>query len=254
MLAPWCNVTLQPFFIALQFLTRIPIPFQSNVNERQIGQSQLFYPIVGLLIGAILVAIAMSSANTSTGIAAAISLAFWALITGGLHLDGLADSADAWLGGYGDRKRTLQIMKDPCSGPAAVVLVTLVLIIKFAALETLISHDQWSSIILAPILGRTILPILFLTTPYVREAGLGSTLTQHLPRTPAWTMIAIVFVCITFITGFNSVLLIASAIATLVALRILMLKRIRGTTGDTAGATVELTEMVVLVVSVFVAL
>ena len=142
----------------------------------------------------------------------------------------------------------------PCSGPAAVVLITLVLIIKFAALETLINHKQWNSIILAPILGRTILPMLFLTTPYVREAGLGSALTKHLPRTPAWTVIAIVLLCITFITGFNSVLLIASALITLVALRILMLKRIDGTTGDTAGATVELTEMVVLVVSVLVLL
>lgn len=245
-------MTLQPFFIALQFLTRIPTPFIPKVSDRQIGQSLLFYPIVGLLIGAILVAIAISSA--STGIAAALSLAFWALITGGLHLDGLADSADAWLGGYGDRERTLKIMKDPCSGPAAVVLITLVLIIKFAALETLINHEQWNSIILAPILGRTILPMLFLTTPYVREAGLGSALTKHLPRTPAWTVIAIVLLCITFITGFNSVLLIASAIITLVALRILMLKRIDGTTGDTAGATVEITEMVVLVVSVFVVL
>ncbi len=233
-------------------MTRIPIPFLAKVSDRQIGQSLLFYPIVGLLIGTILVAIAISSA--STGIAAALSLAFWALITGGLHLDGLADSADAWLGGYGDRERTLKIMKDPCSGPAAVVLITLVLIIKFAALETLINHKQWNSIILAPILGRTILPMLFLTTPYVREAGLGSALTKHLPRTPAWTVIAIVLLCITFITGFNSVLLIASAIITLVALRILMLKRIDGTTGDTAGATVELTEMVVLVVSVLVLL
>ncbi len=245
-------MTLQPFFIALQFLTRIPIPFRSNVSDRQIGQSLLFYPIVGLLIGAIVVVVAMST--DSTGVAAALSLALWALITGGLHLDGLADSADAWLGGYGDRERTLKIMKDPCSGPAAVMLVTLVLIIKFAALETLISHNNWSPIILAPILGRTILPMLFLTTPYVREAGLGSTLTKHLPRTPTWAMIAITFVCITFITGFNGVLLIASAITTLMALRMLMLKRIHGTSGDTAGATVEFTEMVVLVVSVFVVL
>jgi len=244
-------VSIHAFLIALQFLTRIPVPSATKVNGKNIGQSLLFYPVVGVLIGIVLVVIALLSVNTSSGIAASLVLSFWALITGGLHLDGLADSADAWLGGYGDRERTLKIMKDPCSGPVAVVLITLVLIIKFAALEFLISHQQWGLLILSPILGRLILPLLFLTTTYVRATGLGSALTTNLPRTSSWVMICIVSLGIAAITGFNGVLLIMSAILTLVVLRIMMIKRINGTTGDTAGATVELTEMVVLVVAAF---
>jgi adenosylcobinamide-GDP ribazoletransferase len=242
---------LRPFFVALQFLTRIPNPFLSNISDRQIGHSLLFYPVIGLLIGLILIAITIPSADASTGVAAALSLAIWALITGGLHLDGLADSADAWLGGYGDRERTLQIMKDPCCGPAAVVLVTLVLIIKFASLETLINHNQFSAIILAPVLGRTMLPILFLTTTYVSKAGLGSVLVEHLPRTPAWIVITVAMLSIVLTTGLNGAILCICAMGTLLLLRMLMIKRINGTTGDTAGATVELTEVVVLVISVF---
>jgi len=245
---------LQPFFIALQFLTRVPVPKISNVTDGQIGRSVLFYPLVGFLLGLFLIAIAVSTANTSTGIAAALCVAAWALITGGLHLDGLADSADAWLGGYGNRERTLSIMKDPYSGPAAVMLVTLVLILKFAALETLIKHQQWSAILLAPLLGRTMLPMLFLTTRYVRESGLGTVLTQHLPRSPAWGIIFLVLALIWIVLGAKSLLITFSAITTLAALRMLMLKRIDGATGDTAGATVELTETVVLVMSVFVVL
>jgi adenosylcobinamide-GDP ribazoletransferase len=65
---------------------------------------------------------------------AALLLTVWVLLSGGLHLDGLADSADAWLGGFGDRERTLTIMKDPRSGPIAVVVLVLVLLLKFCAL------------------------------------------------------------------------------------------------------------------------
>jgi len=245
---------IRPFLVALQFLTRIPTPSLLETSDQQTGRSILFYPLIGLLIGLIILAVALSGAQISSGMAAALSLAIWVLITGGLHLDGLADSADAWVGGYGDRERTLSIMKEPCSGPAAVMLVTIVLIIKFAALDALISHSQWVAILLAPVLGRTILPILFLTTPYVRKAGLGSTLTEHLPESLTWRIIAVVALTLVLIAGQTGAILFAGAAITLGLLRILMVKRLGGTTGDTAGAAVEITEMVILTGAAFLLL
>ena len=84
---------------------------------------------------------------------AALLLTAWVLLSGGLHLDGLADSADAWLGGFGDRERTLTIMKDPRSGPIAVVTLGLVLLLKFTALVALIEQHNGAALILAPLIG-----------------------------------------------------------------------------------------------------
>ena len=78
---------------------------------------------------------------------AALLLALWVALTGALHLDGLADSADAWLGGFGDPARTLEIMKDPRSGPVAVVVLVLLLLLKFSALLVVLQAQQparWS--------------------------------------------------------------------------------------------------------------
>jgi adenosylcobinamide-GDP ribazoletransferase len=97
------------------------------------------------------------------------------LLSGGLHLDGLADSADAWLGGFGDRERTLTIMKDPRSGPIAVVVLVLVLLLKFCALLALLATGQWRRLVdRAPLIGRSSLLAVFLTTRLCAGWGFGS--------------------------------------------------------------------------------
>src|SRR3990170_9070840 len=134
---------VRSFFIAVQFLTRFPLPAFDRPKGRDVGRSLLFYPLVGLLIGAVLVALNEAAAGASGAVRAALLLAAWVIVTGGLHLDGLADSADAWVGGLGDRERTLAIMKDPRSGPAAVTTLVVILILKFAALQTLVADGIW---------------------------------------------------------------------------------------------------------------
>ena len=109
---------MTPLLIALQFLTRLPVRLPGMPEPQQIGRSLLFYPLVGLLLGLALLALEWVLGDTSTLLEAALLLAAWVALSGGLHLDGLADTADAWVGGYGDRERTLAIMKDPRSGPS----------------------------------------------------------------------------------------------------------------------------------------
>lgn len=89
---------------------------------------------MGLVIGLLVAIPAYVASASDPMVIAALMLTVWVLVTGGLHFDGLADSADAWLGGQGNTTRTLEIMKDPRSGPAAIVLVALVLLLKLAAL------------------------------------------------------------------------------------------------------------------------
>src|SRR4030067_260313 len=109
---------VRSFFIAVQFLTRFPLPAFDRPKGRDAGRSLLFYPLVGLLIGAVLVALNEAAAGAAESVRAALLLAAWVIVTGGLHLDGLADSADAWVGGLGDPGRTPALLKDPRSGPA----------------------------------------------------------------------------------------------------------------------------------------
>ena len=236
-----------PLWIALQFLSSLPIRLPGMPEPQELGRSLLFYPLVGLLFGVILWALNLTLAGAPLLLHAALLLTVWVLLSGALHLDGLADSADAWLGGFGDRERTLTIMKDPRSGPIAVVTLVLVLLLKFAALLALIEQGHGLALMIVPVLGRAALLGLFLTTPYVRSGGLGQALADHLPRNQGWQVLgASALVCV-LVAGFQAVIALVISLAVFVWLRRVMMRRLGGTTGDTAGALLELLEMGVLV-------
>ena len=233
---------LKPLLIALQFLTRLPVK-GGDWSDRDIGRSMLFYPLVGLLLGLALASVTAALHGAPPGVVAAVLLALWVVATGALHLDGLADSADAWIGGFGDPQRTLDIMRDPRCGPVAIAVVAVLLIAKFAALEALIATNAWLAVATAPVLGRTVVPLLFVTTRYVRSGGVGAVLAKRLPRKAA---VAIV-VCFALLGGIANLWMALTAGLVFVTLRAMMVRRIGGTTGDTAGAMVELVETGTLV-------
>ncbi|KAA5839570.1 adenosylcobinamide-GDP ribazoletransferase [Pseudomonas chlororaphis] len=236
-----------PFWIALQFLSSFPVRLPGMPSPEEMGRSLLFYPLIGLLFGLLLWGLNQLLMGAPLLLHGALLLTVWVLLSGALHLDGLADSADAWLGGFGDRERTLTIMKDPRSGPIAVVTLELVLLLKFAALVALIEQQAGVVLLLAPLIGRGALLGLFLCTPYVRPGGLGQALANHLPRLAGkWGLALTVLVCVV-LGGYSAVLALLLAGLVFAGLRQLMLRRLGGTTGDTAGALLELLEVTVLV-------
>ncbi|MBS0497812.1 MAG: adenosylcobinamide-GDP ribazoletransferase [Proteobacteria bacterium] len=243
---------IRPFLVAVQFLTRLPVRLTAQISEKDVGYSLLNYPLVGLIIGLILTGFGWLISSMPPLAAAALLVTAWILLTGGLHLDGLADSADAWIGGLGDREKTLAIMKDPNCGPAGVSAIVLVILLKFVSLHSLNIAGEWIAVVLAIVLARTLLPLLFLTTLYVRNNGLGSTLAAFQPRHGSIFVIILTVALIFALTGDRYSWLILTAIAVFLLLRHLMLRRIGGTTGDTAGALVEITEAVVLLAAVIV--
>ena len=231
-----------PLWIALQFLSCLPVSLPGMPAPREVGRSLLCYPLVGLLFGLLLWLASHLLEGTPAPLHAALLLTLWVLLSGALHLDGLADSADAWLGGFGDRERTLLIMKDPRSGPIAVVTLVLVLLLKFCALWVLVEQGIGAQLLLAPLIGRAAMLGLFLSTPYVRQGGLGQALAEHLPRHAAgWVLLGCVLFCLV-LGGWVVVL----ALAVFAWLRQLMCRRLGGTTGDTAGAMLELLELAVV--------
>lgn len=237
---------LRPLFIALQFLTRLPIRLRAMPSERDIGRSLLYYPLVGLLLGLLLAALVWVMQDTAPSLRAAIVLAVWVLATGALHLDGLADSADAWVGGLGNRERTLAIMKDPYSGPAAVATLVIVLLIKFAALQTLTLNDGLV-LALVLVLARAAVVLLLITTPYARPHGLGAPLATHAPHKLAMVTTALTAVAVLLVAGLTGLGLLFMTGTVLLLLRGIMIRRLGGTTGDTAGALIEITETAMLV-------
>jgi adenosylcobinamide-GDP ribazoletransferase len=256
------------FWYAMAFLTRIPAVNLSKVlklNHKKIAQGSLyFYPLVGVIIGFLMLAVYFvcvwqvsntyplpsSGFDSSSLVIAALMLLVWCLVTGGLHLDGLADAADAWVGGYGDKQRTLDIMKDPSIGPMGAMLVVLVLLLKFSALVVVVdkAHGFYltGAVLAVPMLARfSILP-LFYFTPYVRDKGLGSNLKQSI--SPIILMVVTVvslLLAVVFLQQ-KSILILILAAAILLWVRNIMMQRIGGTTGDTAGAMIEVQEALLL--------
>lgn len=230
---------------ALGLLTRIPVPARVWRAPGVQARSLPWYPLVGLLLGASLAALAWLLREAAPLLMAALLVAAWAWLTGGLHLDGLADSADAWVGGMGDRERTLAIMKDPRSGPAGVSALVLVLLLKTAALASL-AGSAWQWLWLAPLLARAGLTAAFLALPYVRAGGMGAGLAGA-ARAPCMAALLATLLIVAIVARLHGLAALLAAVAVFGLWRRACRKRLGGMTGDTCGALAELVETAVLV-------
>ena len=234
---------MRGLLVAIGFLTRLPVPAKVFDDANGPSHSLAWYPMVGLLIGGLLWGLSWVLAAAPPMLAAGLLLLVWVALTGALHLDGLADSADAWVGGLGDRERTLAIMKDPRSGPMGVVALVLVLLLKFAALASL--PPASCALLLAPVLARASLTAAFLSTPYVRSEGLGSALTGA-PRSAC--MLGLAFALVVGIAGgWRGAGAVVVTVAVFALWRVACMRRLGGMTGDTCGALTEGVEAAVLV-------
>lgn len=239
--------------IAFMFLTRIPMPRLNTISPEDQGLALVFFPLVGLCIGALLSLCALYLPLVfSAEISAALLLGLWIFITGALHLDGLADSADAWLSGASG-ERALEIMKDPRCGSAAVATLIFALLLKYVALSTLLEHQAWWALLIAPIVGRCCAPLILLNTPYVNPQGIGLTYIEQAPtysRTIFWLTLTVSGLGLYLLSGANLMAVVGIffiSAAVIVFLRRMMMQRLGGTNGDTAGATVEISEILLLV-------
>jgi adenosylcobinamide-GDP ribazoletransferase len=190
-------------------------------------------------------------------LSAAIVLVAWVFCTGALHLDGLADAADAWVGGHGNRERTLAIMKDPYCGPIAVAAVVCVLLLKFSALAALgeargaavyyFDVRQGCALVCPPLLARAAIPALFAITPYVRQQGIGAEIALHQSRPWAFAVVGMAGIAAILLDNRRGALSLAAAAVVFIGMRRAFVRRLDGVTGDCAGAMIEIIEAVSLV-------
>ena len=234
---------MNSLLLALQFLTIIPVNYSYIASDRQLGNSILFYPVIGLLIGSILAISSLMIANIPLQTQSTIILILWVLLTGGLHLDGLADCADAWVGGLGSKKRSLEIMKDPTAGPIAVVVLVLLLLLKWSLISYILQQQAFAVLVMTPVMGRLAILILMLSTSYIRTAGLGEKLVANIPTSAAK---AISLSGILIGIYYLGIIPISLMLIILFLIAYQTNKRIGGVTGDVYGAAVELVEVSVL--------
>jgi adenosylcobinamide-GDP ribazoletransferase len=225
--------------LAMSLMTRIPMPELGNIQPADFARASLFFPLAGFVIGLCLVLPALALTAISPLLLAAVLTVLWAAITGGLHLKGVGSSSDAWIGGIGDEEKAHRILNDAITGDAGTTAIVSVLILKFAALTVLLEQGYFWSILFAPVFGRALILLLFMTTPCVRAEGLASAVSTFLPRDLVRLILAVCLL-LAVIVSLNGLLLM---LAGFWLLRRLVLQRFQGCTIDTAGASVELGEM-----------
>ena len=282
---------MTPFFIALQFLTRLKIVNQTEWSVEDFGKSVVAFPYVGLIIGLILALLygILSPFIPLVPLMLILVIAEF-LITGGLHADGLMDTSDGLFSGR-ERDRKLEIMKDSRIGSFGVVAFVFVTLLKWQLLTAIPTAEFIPmALIMMPLMSRWSLVLSIRSYPYAREQGMGAAFANLAPKhvitynTLSTFFMPIVILLIgvilyTLLYGVYSIFSIAdvgyvvglgilayatlgifqinivSMIITYIINRLLnryIVKQLGGTTGDTYGFVVEVTEVLLLFVYIII--
>lgn len=234
------------FLEAVRFLTTIPIPSR-KAPAAEVVVGSAYFPLVGALVGGLLVlASKLLTCFWSAQLVSVILTVVWVVLTGGIHLDGLADTSDAILSRR-TRAQKLAIMKDSAVGTFGVLALFCALLLKASLLNELSAALQLQALALAPALGRWALVQAAFFYPAAREEGMGRFFSEHV-RAKDFVIATLLIVALAFLllrfwglVVFGGVWLMAALINRSFS------KALGGLTGDTYGALCEISEVAVLV-------
>jgi adenosylcobinamide-GDP ribazoletransferase len=234
------NAHIRAFSHALQFLTRLPAPPIGVFDPADLSRSALWFPVIGALVGVIVAAALWAGALASPWIGALLALLAWVWVTGGMHLDGLGDVADALGAAHRSPERFIEVLRDPHIGAYGTMAIVLQLIAKLVLLAAIASPPALAAVVLIAAWARwgalvwgTLLPPL--------ASGSGERFTWHIDRRG---MVAEGVILAAFSLWLAPVLLLAAVVIAGVA--IYWKYRLGGITGDCLGAGIELTETMLL--------
>ena len=234
--------------VALEFLTPLRLRRVDRWDDVTFASALGWYPAVGLLIGLALLGIDVATEELlPVGVRSALLVAALAVLSGGLHLDGVADTADG-MALQGERNERLGVMSVGNVGPAGVMALVIVLIVQWSALTALAEPLRAGALVLAPAMARwTVAPVAVLFAS-ARPRGLGATLQQGV-----WPFAAPLSAIIAFAAGYvlfgpeGLVLPVAAAVAAII-LAGAASRMIGGVTGDTYGGAIEIAQAATLIV------
>jgi adenosylcobinamide-GDP ribazoletransferase len=243
------------FLLALTFLTRLPWPFQLECEPEQLKRSAAFFPLVGLLLGTLLALLGLALEQFFSLNMTVILLVLLTLyITGALHEDGLADSVDAFGGGWSlDRK--LAIMKDSSIGTYGVLALVVVILLRWQGLlelNSLINH--WWYLPLFFCLSRLNAVLVMQCLPYARndDSSKSKDFTGRLSALDLTLAILPCLILFTFLPWLSVLILMVVSFSVLAGLVAYFKWQIQGYTGDCLGFAQQSTEVILILASLVV--
>jgi adenosylcobinamide-GDP ribazoletransferase len=230
---------------AVAFLTRLPVGRAIRIDGSDIARGAAFFPLVGAAIGAAAGGTAEALARVVPAIAAgAVGVGVAAALTGALHLDALADTADA-LTAKGER--ALEIMRDHAIGSYGAVALGIDLLVKAAALAALAAHHRAIAPAVAAVaLSRAVPVTLGATLPSIRSDGAGAAFAGRISAFVCFSSVVIAVGIALAVLGLNGLELAGIVAVGALALAVWFLRWLGGVTGDLLGASVEMTETLAL--------
>lgn len=242
---------MKKLLLAITFLTRLPLPIPKNITVEDIGRSTPFFPLVGLLIGLILICLDELLSYLWPPLAVdAVLVVSLIVITGGLHFDGLMDTCDGIFSGR-DRDRMLEIMRDSRVGAFGVLGAVCLLMLKLAFLNAIHGSYRWAALLLFPMLGRWSMVWAIALFPYARTTpGLGRPFTEFAKkRHIIWASLPVFAIAVILDVGLShpasgmrhlmSIVVVGSATWLLAKW---LSHKLGGLTGDNYGAICEVME------------
>ncbi len=239
---------LTSFHFALTFLTTLPIPFRKTLPPEEVAASLAWFPLVGVLLGLIIsLAFWLLSPLFPRPVSSVLVVALLVLLTGGFHLDGLADTADGFLSARSRPEDILRIMKDSSIGTMGALGLILLILLKYAAIAQISDRQILSCLILMPVYGRFAIVLLaFLSTYARREGGLGEAITEQVTSREMSYATVTAIVATMLLTGIKGLLVLAIISVYTWGIKLYAARRINGITGDLLGFCCETCEALAL--------
>lgn len=235
---------MKPLLAAIRFLTIMPIPGNWGTAEEDLARSVPWFPVLGLLLGSLVAAIAWALPYVAPPmLVAAIIVIVLLTFSGCLHLDGLADTADGFLSSR-TRERILEIMKDSHTGAMGVIAIVCLLLLKFASLASLPAETLWPAVLLMPFAGRCAVVLQIALLPYARASGLGNIFYRRSSWLAAFWAVGLLAVVAGWLAGSRGLIVWAACLAVTLTFSVYVYRKIGGATGDTFGAVCEIVEVV----------
>jgi len=243
------------FLAALRFLTIIRFPLRREVTPEELARSQVFFPVVGFIIGLILAGLNwLFGLALPPLVANVLLIASLAGITGALHLDGFADTCDG-IGGQKTIEERWKVMRDSRVGGFGVIGVSLLLLVKFISLNNVPPSMMTITLIIMPVISRWAMVYALFTYPYARPEGLGTVFKQQASPQKFSVATIITLAVVMLLTllpniaySYLAALVIMGGTWVIVTAAATYLKhKFAGLTGDNYGAINEIAEVSVLI-------
>jgi adenosylcobinamide-GDP ribazoletransferase len=242
---------MKNFLLALQFLSIIPVRLK-NIKEDDLSKSVMYFPLVGLLLGFILAGVnkVLFILNFQPFLINIIFVILLIALTGGLHMDGLADTSDALLSGK-NKEEMLKIMRDSHIGVMGVLGLVSIILLKIAFLSSISVSLKTVSLLLMCTLSRWSLVLTMFLFPYAREEGKAKVFIKGVNFRIFILSTIIAIACTLALWKIKGVLIFIIIAISSYAITKFINSKIGGVTGDVLGALCELNEITALL-SIFI--